>query len=141
MRAFSLPWFFPSWVGLKIAVRGRFHVRGFGCRRLFRLHLSKFKRPRVAVEVVDAVTQTRQPLTQERLVVLADKMARYTGKQMQAPYPISGRTPDAYIDKEFKRLSENDVYEDPSKTAAKLSKRAGKAVTEKPFLPSSPAPR
>mmetsp|Transcript_39769 Transcript_39769/g.66724 ORF Transcript_39769/g.66724 Transcript_39769/m.66724 type:complete len:297 (-) Transcript_39769:52-942(-) len=69
------------------------------------------------------------------------RMARYEGKQMASPFPTSGRNPDAYIDKEFKRLSENDVYLDPSQVARNLLKREGKNVSEKAFLPSSPAPR
>ena len=56
-----------------------------------------------------------------------EKPARWGGKQMLPGCPKWGANPDALIDKEFKRLSENERYVDP-----------GKERRPPPFISSSP---
>mmetsp|Transcript_20290 Transcript_20290/g.28090 ORF Transcript_20290/g.28090 Transcript_20290/m.28090 type:complete len:305 (+) Transcript_20290:159-1073(+) len=68
------------------------------------------------------------------------KMDRYNGKQFGVPGIVWGKNPDAMIDKEFKSLSENDVYLDPGALERKhRTTRGGKNISEKAFLPSSPS--
>lgn len=66
--------------------------------------------------------------------------SRYGGKQMVVQGDVLGNLPDAMIDKNFKRLSENDVYIDPgSLERRERAARKERNVSEKAFLPSSPA--
>mmetsp|Transcript_10312 Transcript_10312/g.19530 ORF Transcript_10312/g.19530 Transcript_10312/m.19530 type:complete len:248 (-) Transcript_10312:404-1147(-) len=65
-------------------------------------------------------------------------MSRYRGKQMVVPGTVWGKNQDAMIDKEFKRLSENDVYMDPGAAERKARLANKKHVSDKAFLPSSP---
>lgn len=70
---------------------------------------------------------------------IKDKMpqlSRHSGKQFAVPGRVWGTNQDAMIDKEFKRLSENEVYIDPGMIERKLFPK-GKNIVEKAFLPPS----
>ncbi|GMH33129.1 hypothetical protein BSKO_00963 [Bryopsis sp. KO-2023] len=66
-------------------------------------------------------------------------LPRHSGKQFVTIFPQSGKLPESFIDKNFKRLSEGDLFVDPSKTERNLQQRGGTNVSTKPFVPSNPS--